>query len=74
MNPIFSPEIRPYMFETLICLVNVHAQVCSTAESLLDRILNALVEGLAIEALEGIREIERFGVGGMLCVSLLFWS
>jgi hypothetical protein len=63
-----SPEIRPYMFETLMCLVDVHGQVCSTAESLLDRTLHALVEGLAVEALKCIRQVERFGVGGMLCV------
>lgn len=52
-----------------MCLVDVHAQINSTAYTLLDRILNVLVEGLAVEALKCIRQIGRFGMGGMLCVS-----
>jgi len=54
-----------------MCLVGVHARVCSTAESLLDRTLNALVEEIAGEALRCIRQVKRFGMGGMLCVSIL---
>jgi len=61
-------EVRPYMFETLMCFVDVHSQVCSAAESVLHRVLNALVEVLAVEALKSIRQVERFGMGGMLCV------
>jgi len=68
---ISSSEIRPYMFETLMCLVDVHSQVSSAAESVLHRVLNALVEVLALEALKSIRQIERFGMGGMLCVGFL---
>ena len=56
------------MYETLIALVSVHAQVCSIAEQLLDRSLNAIVEELASEALRCFRQVKRFGMGGMLRV------
>ncbi len=65
-------DIRPYMYETLMTLVGVHAQVCNVAESLLDRTLNALVEELASEALRCFRQVKRFGIGGMLRVRIPF--
>jgi len=62
-------EIRPYMFDALLYLVGVHAQVSSAAEPLLERTLEALVEDLAREALRCFRQVKRFGMGGMLRVS-----
>lgn len=56
------------MYETLIAIVSVHAQVCSIVEQLLDRILNAIVEEVATEALRCFRQVKRFGMGGMLRV------
>lgn len=49
-------------------LVGIHAQVTNTAEPLLDRMLNALVNELAEEALRCFRQVKRFGMGGMLRV------
>ena len=63
-------EIRPYMYETLIAIVSIHAQVCSIVEHLLDRTLNAIVEEVATEALRCFRQVKRFGMGGMLRVCL----
>ena len=63
-------EIRPYMYETLMYLVSVHAQVSRVAEPLLDRTLKTLVEDLAEEALRCFRQVKRFGMGGMLRVSV----
>jgi exocyst complex component 2 len=63
-------DIRPYMFGTLIYLVGVHAQVSSAAPSLLDRALGALVDDLAEECLTCFRQVRRFGMGGMLRVSV----
>jgi exocyst complex component 2 len=60
------------MYETLIAIVSVHAQVCSIAEQLLDRTLNAIVEEVATEALQCFRQVKRFGMGGMLRVCLPF--
>ncbi|KAF5383308.1 hypothetical protein D9615_005002 [Tricholomella constricta] len=63
-------EIRPYMYETLIYLVTIHAQVSSAAEPLLDRTLSTLVNELAEEALRCFRQVKRFGMGGMLRATL----
>jgi exocyst complex component 2 len=59
------------MYEALVYLVGIHAQVTSVAEALLDRILNALVNELAEEALRCFRQVKRFGMGGMLRVCVL---
>lgn len=53
-------------------LVEVHAQVCAAAEPLLARVLNFLAEELAREALDCFSKVPKFGMGGMLRVSVLF--
>ncbi|KAF5367582.1 hypothetical protein D9758_003714 [Tetrapyrgos nigripes] len=63
-------EIRPYMFETLMYLVSVHAQVTLVVENLLERILNFLAEELAEEALRSFKQVKKFGMGGMLRATL----
>ena len=59
------------MFDALIFLVGVHAQVSSAAPTLLDRALGALVDDLAEECLRCFRQVRRFGMGGMLRVCTL---
>ncbi|KAF7289907.1 Exocyst complex component SEC5 [Mycena indigotica] len=63
-------EIRPYMYEALIYLVTVHAQVSAIADNLLSRTLSALVESLAAEALASFKKVPKFGMGGMLRATL----
>ncbi|KAK7036624.1 Exocyst complex component S5 [Paramarasmius palmivorus] len=63
-------DIRPYMYETLMYLVGVHAQVSSAAEGLLERTLKYLAEELADEALRCFKQVKRFGMGGMLRATL----
>lgn len=63
-------EIRPYVFEILMYLVGIHAQVSAAAAPLLDRTLNALVEYVAEEALLCFRQVKKFGMGGMLRATL----
>lgn len=48
--------------------VEIHAQVSRVAEGLLDRVLHALVEEAADEALRSFQQVKRFGMGGMLRV------
>ena len=72
ISTVSHAEIRPYMYETLIAIVSIHAQVCSIVEQLLDRTLNAIVEEVATEALRCFRQVKRFGMGGMLRVCLPF--
>jgi exocyst complex component 2 len=64
----FLSEIRPYMYETLIYIVSVHAHISSVSEGLLERTLGYLVTELAEEALRCFRQVKRFGMGGMLRV------
>ncbi|OCB87790.1 hypothetical protein A7U60_g5113 [Sanghuangporus baumii] len=63
-------EIRPYMFDILMYLVQVHEHVASVSKSLLERTLNALVEEVAEEALRCFRQVKKFGMGGMLRATL----
>nr|GAT42751.1 predicted protein [Mycena chlorophos] len=64
-------EIRPYMYEALIYLVTVHAQVSGIADNtLLSRVLTALIDALAAEALASFKKIPKFGMGGMLRATL----
>ncbi|CCL99103.1 uncharacterized protein FIBRA_01117 [Fibroporia radiculosa] len=63
-------EIRPYVYELLMFLVGVHAQVSAVAAPLLERTLNALVEDVAEESLRCFRQVKRFGMGGMLRATL----
>lgn len=58
------------MFDALIYLVGVHAQVNRAAPSLLDRALGALVDDLAEECLRCFRQVRKFGMGGMLRVGV----
>ncbi|KAE9391105.1 hypothetical protein BT96DRAFT_959624 [Gymnopus androsaceus JB14] len=63
-------EIRPYMYETLMYLVGVHAQITNVTDSVLERALNYLAEALAEEALRCFKQVKRFGMGGMLRATL----
>ena len=67
LNSEFT-EIRPYVFEILMFLVNIHAQVSAAAAPSLERTLSALVEDVAEEALRCFRQVSKFGMGGMLRV------
>jgi exocyst complex component 2 len=62
-------EIRPYMFETLIYLVRIHAQLSSVSEALVERTLGHMGVELAEEALRCFKQVKAFGMGGMLRVS-----
>ena len=61
------------MFEILMFLVQVHTDVASVSKALLDRTLNALVEGVADEALQCFRTVKKFGMGGMLRVCFFIY-
>lgn len=56
------------MFETLLYLVGVHAQVSATAESLLEEVLFTLVDALVEDAFKAFCAVNKFGMGGMLRV------
>ena len=68
----FPTEIRPYMYRVSMTLVEIHAQVSRVTEGLLDRVLHALVEDAANEALRCFQQVKRFGMGGMLRVGVAY--
>jgi exocyst complex component 2 len=51
-------------------MVEVHAEISKVSKTLLGRTLSTLLEETAKVALECFRQIQRFGMGGMLSVSL----
>ncbi|POY70342.1 hypothetical protein BMF94_6622 [Rhodotorula taiwanensis] len=63
-------EVHQFIYDALLSLVLVHAQVSATAKPLVARILGSLVEELAQVALDAFSKVERFGMGGMLQATL----
>ena len=70
MNQSMNPGVRPYVFEIMNYLVAIHAQVCSVAEGLLDRTLNALLDEFVKEVIRYFGQVKRFGTGGLLTVRI----
>lgn len=65
---LFPTEVRDYVYQALLALVRVHAQVNSVTKPLLERAMNSLVEDLTSEAFTCFQKVEKFGMGGMLRV------
>ncbi|CDH55023.1 exocyst complex component sec5 [Lichtheimia corymbifera JMRC:FSU:9682] len=63
-------EVHPYVYEALMTLVMVHSQVSSVTKHLVHRAVSALLENMANDCLESFRQVERFGMGGMLQATL----
>ncbi|GAA5980926.1 hypothetical protein JCM10908_003921 [Rhodotorula pacifica] len=63
-------EVHQFIYDALLSLVLVHAQVSATARPLVPRTLGSLVEELAQVALDAFSKVERFGMGGMLQATL----
>ncbi|GJJ10531.1 hypothetical protein Clacol_004757 [Clathrus columnatus] len=67
---LISVEVRSFIFDVLMYLVEVHAHVSNVAKPLLDRILKTLIEHLVENSLTCFKQIRRFGMGGMLRATL----
>ncbi|KAI7871922.1 exocyst complex component Sec5-domain-containing protein [Spinellus fusiger] len=63
-------EVHSFVYEALMTLVMVHAQVNSVTKQLVHRALSLLLENMANDCLESFRQVERFGMGGMLQATL----
>ncbi|KAK3822646.1 MAG: exocyst complex component Sec5-domain-containing protein [Benniella sp.] len=59
-------SVSPYMYEALLELVVVHAQISEIAPPLVSRALSALLINMAQDCLKCFQQVERFGMGGML--------
>lgn len=62
--------MHPYVYEALLTLVMVHSQVSSVTKQLVYRAISTLLENMANDCLESFRQVERFGMGGMLQATL----
>ncbi|KAI9257261.1 exocyst complex component Sec5-domain-containing protein [Phascolomyces articulosus] len=63
-------EVHSYVYEALMTLVMVHSQVSSVTKQLVHRAVSSLLENMANDCLESFRQVERFGMGGMLQATL----
>lgn len=63
-------EVHPFIYDALLALVQVHAQVRSVAKPLVHRTISTLLEDLAAVVLDSFSRISRFGMGGMLQATL----
>jgi exocyst complex component 2 len=63
-------EVHPYIYDVLLSLVLVHAQVTAIARSLVTRTVGALVEEIAKHALTCFSQVRSYGMGGMLQATL----
>ncbi|CAG8528764.1 23855_t:CDS:10 [Cetraspora pellucida] len=63
-------EVHSFVYEALLSLVIVHAQVNDIAKHLVNRTLTALLENMARDCLEAFQKVEKFGMGGMLQATL----
>ncbi|KAF9180188.1 hypothetical protein BGZ51_009012 [Haplosporangium sp. Z 767] len=62
--------VHPFMYEALLSLVVVHAQITEIAPPLVFRALSALLINMAQDCLRCFQQVERFGMGGMLQATL----
>ncbi|KAI8080296.1 exocyst complex component Sec5-domain-containing protein [Gilbertella persicaria] len=63
-------EVHPFVYEALMTLVMVHSQISSVTKQLVSRALSKLLEAMASDCLDSFRQVERFGMGGMLQATL----
>lgn len=63
-------EVHPFVYEALMTLVMVHAQISSATKQIVPRALSKLLESMASDCLDSFRQVERFGMGGMLQATL----
>lgn len=63
-------EVRPYIYEALLCLVLVHSQVSTTASSLTSQVLSYLLEQTSRELLETFRTKPKYTLEALMQATL----
>ena len=63
-------NVSPFVYQALLQLVQVHAQIRATVPSLVSRVIAALVEIMADAILDAYCRIPAFNTGGMLQATL----
>jgi len=70
LNRFLLVGVHSFMYEALLSLVVVHAQISEIAPPLVFRALSALLINMAQDCLRCFQQVERFGMGGMLQATL----
>ncbi|KAG0256701.1 hypothetical protein DFQ27_005532 [Actinomortierella ambigua] len=65
-----SSGVHAFVHEALLTLVMAHAQIGEIAPVLVHRALSALLASTLQDCLECFREVERFGIGGIMQATL----
>lgn len=63
-------QVHPFIYEALLALVQVHAQVQSVTKPLVSRTTLAILESLTEVILDSFQRVPKFGMGGMLQATL----
>ncbi|GES86089.1 exocyst complex component Sec5-domain-containing protein [Rhizophagus clarus] len=63
-------EVHSFVYEALLSLVIVHAQISDIVKPLINRALTALLESMANDCLEAFQKVEKFSLGGMCQATL----
>ncbi|KAI9006936.1 exocyst complex component Sec5-domain-containing protein [Hyaloraphidium curvatum] len=63
-------EIAAHVFDTIVSLVLIHAEVTSINHYLVDRIVGELLVDIAQTMLDSFRQIDRFSLAGMIQATL----
>jgi exocyst complex component 2 len=69
LNKSRSAEIAAHIYDTIVSLVLIHAEVTAINFQLVDRILGELLIDIAQTTLDSFRQIDRFSLAGMVQVS-----
>lgn len=77
LSPAWSPlpgklatDVKPYIYDALLSMVDVHAQVTITAPSLVQQVLSYLLEQLSRELLESFKQRKTYNLGELLQATL----
>ncbi|KAK4193782.1 putative exocyst complex component [Podospora australis] len=63
-------EVRPYVYEALLCLVLIHTQVSTTAATLTSQVLSYLLEQASKELLEAFKARPRYNLEALMQATL----
>jgi exocyst complex component 2 len=76
LDPQWAPtksrpsEVRPYVYQALLCLVMVHAQTSTTAPVLTPQILSYLMEQTSKAMLQAFRQRSKFSLAALMQATL----
>jgi len=65
-----ATEVQSYVYDAMLKLVDVHAQVMTTSPSMVQSVLSHLLERLSYELLQAFKGREKYGLGELLQATL----